>query len=358
MNIEKQLQKDGIIVTEKVSTEIVLNITNNIAQKISSTFPNFNLDPNDIFAKLFSLNMYKATMPEGMQEASYCYKNSSIYFNANISNEDLEEFAIHECIIVHGISFIRKCHALQAGAAVEQIFLNNRYFTWERNALQTFAVVENPFSKGSKAIRKVHALQIFAAVKRLCANGFDAFFHGDALQIIAGGKSLLTNGGNTARNGHALQAIEIIKCEIGKFCNGTIQHQMLYFRSVFIQQVHIFCIICRVVRSTAKGHLAPVVWGFDIQIRQATATIECAVKGGDTAADGHALQVGATAERITVKGGNTIRNGHAQKAGTTAERIVVNGSNTFTQCQTFHAGAFGKRTITNGGDTVGNRHAL
>ena len=32
--------------------------------------------------------MYKATMPEGMQEASYCYKNSSIYFNSHISNED------------------------------------------------------------------------------------------------------------------------------------------------------------------------------------------------------------------------------------------------------------------------------
>ena len=98
MNIEKQLQKDGIIVTEKVPTDIVLNITNNISKKIASTFPTFKLNPNELFAKLFSLNMYKATMPEGMQEASYCYKNSSIYFNSNIANEDLEEFAIHECL--------------------------------------------------------------------------------------------------------------------------------------------------------------------------------------------------------------------------------------------------------------------
>ena len=98
MNIEKQLQKDGIIVTEKVPTDIVLNITNSISQKIVSTFPSFNLNTNELFAKLFSLNMYKARMPEGMQEASYCYKNSSIYFNFNIANEDLEEFAIHECI--------------------------------------------------------------------------------------------------------------------------------------------------------------------------------------------------------------------------------------------------------------------
>ena len=98
MNIEKQLKKDGIIATEKVDTETVLNITNSISKKIVSTFPSFNLNQDEIFSKLFTLNMYKATMPESMQEASYCYKNSSIYFNSHISNEYLEEFAIHECL--------------------------------------------------------------------------------------------------------------------------------------------------------------------------------------------------------------------------------------------------------------------
>lgn len=33
-----------------------------------------------------------------MAEANYFYKNTSIYFNEHIANEDLEEFAIHECI--------------------------------------------------------------------------------------------------------------------------------------------------------------------------------------------------------------------------------------------------------------------
>lgn len=33
-----------------------------------------------------------------MAEANYFYKNTSIYFNEHISDEDLEEFAIHECI--------------------------------------------------------------------------------------------------------------------------------------------------------------------------------------------------------------------------------------------------------------------
>ena len=33
-----------------------------------------------------------------MAEANYFYKNTSIYFNEHISDNDLEEFAIHECI--------------------------------------------------------------------------------------------------------------------------------------------------------------------------------------------------------------------------------------------------------------------
>ena len=98
MNVEKQLQKDGIIVIEKIPTEIVENIANSVSQKIENTFPDYGLNANEIYNKLCELNMYKAKMPEGMQEASYCYKNSSIYFNSNISNEDLVEFAIHECI--------------------------------------------------------------------------------------------------------------------------------------------------------------------------------------------------------------------------------------------------------------------
>ena len=98
MNIEKDLVKDGIIVTEKIDTDIILKITKSISKKIVENFPNFGLNADDIFSKLFSLNMYKANMPEGMAEANYCYKNSSIYFNSHIANEDLEEFAIHECL--------------------------------------------------------------------------------------------------------------------------------------------------------------------------------------------------------------------------------------------------------------------
>lgn len=98
MNVEKNLLKDGIIVTEKIDTETILKITNHIAEKIADTFPDFGLNADEIFSKLFSLDMFKADMPDGMAEANYCYQNSSIYFNSHIPEEDLEEFAIHECL--------------------------------------------------------------------------------------------------------------------------------------------------------------------------------------------------------------------------------------------------------------------
>ena len=98
MSIETDLKKDGIEVIEELNIETINLISKRIANKIFETFNNFYLNPNEIFNKLCKLNMYKAKMPEGMAEAVYFYKNSSIYFNEHIANEDLEEFAIHECI--------------------------------------------------------------------------------------------------------------------------------------------------------------------------------------------------------------------------------------------------------------------
>lgn len=98
MSIESDLRKDGIEVTEKLDTLTINSIAKNISSKICDFFPQFGLNQNELFIKLSRLNMYRAKMPEGMAEANYFYKNSSIYFNENIADEDLEEFAIHECI--------------------------------------------------------------------------------------------------------------------------------------------------------------------------------------------------------------------------------------------------------------------
>lgn len=98
MSIESDLRKDGIKVVDILDTITVNNIAHNIAAKLCETFPELCFNEADLFAKLSQLTMYRATMPEGMAEANYFYKNTSIYFNEKVAIEDLEEFAIHECI--------------------------------------------------------------------------------------------------------------------------------------------------------------------------------------------------------------------------------------------------------------------
>ena len=98
MSIESELKKDGIEVVKKLDTLKINSLASNIASKLCKTFPSLNLNQEELFIKLSRLDMYIAKMPEGMAEANYFYKNCSIYFNEHIPEEDLEEFAIHECI--------------------------------------------------------------------------------------------------------------------------------------------------------------------------------------------------------------------------------------------------------------------
>ena len=98
MSIKSDLKKEGIEVIYELDKNIVKLIVKNIAHKLITTFPDFYLDEDVITNKLSKLKMYKAKMREGMAEANYFYKNTSIYFNEHILDEDLEEFAIHECL--------------------------------------------------------------------------------------------------------------------------------------------------------------------------------------------------------------------------------------------------------------------
>ena len=98
MNIENDLKKEGIEVIEKIDGLITNTILKSVARRIVETFPNFEITEKAIYDKLSNLKLYKAKMPNGMAEASYYYKNTSIYFNEHIEYDDIEEFAIHECI--------------------------------------------------------------------------------------------------------------------------------------------------------------------------------------------------------------------------------------------------------------------
>ena len=98
MSIKSDLRNEGIEVTKELSLATVTSLAKSISEKICITFPEYNFNQTDLFIKLCKLKMYMAKMPEGMAEANYFHKNTSIYFNDKIDLNDIEEFAIHECI--------------------------------------------------------------------------------------------------------------------------------------------------------------------------------------------------------------------------------------------------------------------
>lgn len=98
MSIQKDLKKEGIEIISKLDSLISNDICKNVSRRIIETFPDFDFSEEELFKKLSEITMYRAKMIEGMAEANYYYKDSSIYFNENIDYSDIEEFAIHECI--------------------------------------------------------------------------------------------------------------------------------------------------------------------------------------------------------------------------------------------------------------------
>ena len=98
MGIEANLKKEGINVIEELDKIKVNTIAKNVAQKIVAAFPNLNLKLGEIFIRLAQIKMYYAEVPKGFSEANYFYKNSSIYINHEVAEEDIEKYVMHECI--------------------------------------------------------------------------------------------------------------------------------------------------------------------------------------------------------------------------------------------------------------------
>ena len=94
MEIEEELKSNGIEVLERLDLDTVKSIAEFVASKICNTFPKLHFNYHDLFDK----------MPEGYAEATYFYKNSSIYFRDGMGLSDLKKFAIHE--IIHHIQEI------------------------------------------------------------------------------------------------------------------------------------------------------------------------------------------------------------------------------------------------------------
>ena len=98
MSIETDLMRDGIKVIEPLDHSSVISIAQNVSKELFSAFPNYGFTYEDLFEKFSNVPMYVAEIPNGMAEASYFYKNSSIYFRDGMGLNDLEKFSVHELI--------------------------------------------------------------------------------------------------------------------------------------------------------------------------------------------------------------------------------------------------------------------
>ena len=115
MSIESDLKKDGIKVIRPLDTLSINTISRNIAEKLCKTFPDQNFIFQNLFIALSRIPMYIAEIPDGFAEATYFYKNSSMYFKDGTSLDKLENFAMHE--FIHYLQEIKdkKGHLLKLG---------------------------------------------------------------------------------------------------------------------------------------------------------------------------------------------------------------------------------------------------
>ena len=98
MSIESQLKRDGIVAIEKLDESTIDNIALYVSEKISEAYSDYGFTKEDLFDEITTIPMFIANIPQGFSEASYFYKNQSIYFRDGIGFNAMKKFAIHECI--------------------------------------------------------------------------------------------------------------------------------------------------------------------------------------------------------------------------------------------------------------------
>lgn len=98
MDIEKDLKKDGITVVKQLDTLSVTLIAKYVAEKLISALPFYGLNYHSLFIRISNIPMFIADIPSSMGEASYFYKNSSIYFKDKLSIHEMKRYAVHEFI--------------------------------------------------------------------------------------------------------------------------------------------------------------------------------------------------------------------------------------------------------------------
>ncbi len=94
---ERALRKAGIFVKKQLSSDEVNKIADIISDKICSSFSEHGLVKSELFLALSRIDMYFAEFSD-CSAAKYDYKDDIIYFKSDISFDEIEIPAIHECL--------------------------------------------------------------------------------------------------------------------------------------------------------------------------------------------------------------------------------------------------------------------
>lgn len=115
MSIESDLRKDGITVVGPLDTLSINTIARDTTDRLCKAFPDQNFIFQNLFIALSRIPMYIADIPKGFAEATYFYKNSSMYFRQGLSIDEMEKFAVHE--FIHYLQEIKdkKGHLIRLG---------------------------------------------------------------------------------------------------------------------------------------------------------------------------------------------------------------------------------------------------
>jgi len=98
LKANSKLKKEGIQIIEKLDTQKVNKIAINVASKLCLAFPEHNFNRSELFESISRLSMFIAKMPQDSSGAKFILNNNSIYFNENLSLDEMSKLAVHECI--------------------------------------------------------------------------------------------------------------------------------------------------------------------------------------------------------------------------------------------------------------------
>lgn len=98
MNIERDLEKLGIIPKNALSVEERNYIAKNIADKLATNIHELAEDYNEFYMRIFNCDMYYAHVDDKFKGVFYYYKNNTIYIDENKDITEIDSYMVHENI--------------------------------------------------------------------------------------------------------------------------------------------------------------------------------------------------------------------------------------------------------------------